>query len=226
MNIMADSLKRALRSRQLEIEAGLVEARNELATLEARAEELRALIVKAERALGQDSLIPEGEGRMTLHAALELVLKENDNRWMHVGELADAVNTRGLYRKRDGSTVEPNQVHARTKNYSSIFEKNGPQIRLHDLKGTHDVVVFCDDDAGFFDWLDRHANGLFINAERKPRPTYLVLHLVGCAHFDRSPSLQWTKDYIKICSDHRSELEEWASDVVGGEVTLCRSCFG
>jgi len=49
---------------------------------------------------------------------------------MIVRELADEVNARGLYRKRDGSPIEPNEIHARAKNYASIFEKKGPRIRL------------------------------------------------------------------------------------------------
>jgi hypothetical protein len=40
------------------------------------------------------------------------------------------VNQRQLYRKRDGSPVESNQIHARTKNYTALFEKDGPRIRL------------------------------------------------------------------------------------------------
>jgi hypothetical protein len=35
-----------------------------------------------------------------------------------------------LYRKRDGSPVEVDQVHARTNNYANLFEKNGSAIRL------------------------------------------------------------------------------------------------
>ena len=45
-------------------------------------------------------------------------------------ELADEVNERSMYRKRDGSPVEANQVHARTKNYTALFEKDGSRIRL------------------------------------------------------------------------------------------------
>jgi hypothetical protein len=37
--------------------------------------------------------------------------------------LADAVNGRGLYRKKDGSPVEINQVRARTNNYHDLFRK-------------------------------------------------------------------------------------------------------
>jgi len=41
-----------------------------------------------------------------------------------------AINDRGLYRTRDGSPVEVNQVHARTSNYQELFDKDGPLIRL------------------------------------------------------------------------------------------------
>jgi hypothetical protein len=49
---------------------------------------------------------------------------------MTVRELADEVNRRALYEKRDRSPVEPNQIHARAKNYSALFEKEGPRVRL------------------------------------------------------------------------------------------------
>lgn len=67
---------------------------------------------------------------MTLHKAIESVLRENGNQWMMVHELVTEVNRRGLYRKRDGTEVGANQIHARTNNYDSIFEKDGPRVRL------------------------------------------------------------------------------------------------
>ena len=51
---------------------------------------------------------------------------------MSARELADEVNSRGLYAKRDGRPVEVNQVHARVKNYPQLFEKDGSQIGLRD----------------------------------------------------------------------------------------------
>ena len=58
---------------------------------------------------------------------------------------------RALYRKRDGSPVEVNQVHARTSNYTALFEKDGAKIRLKEgttvmTTRTPNVVMFDDDD--------------------------------------------------------------------------------
>jgi hypothetical protein len=127
--------------------------------------------------------------------------------------------------------VEANQVHARTSNYQDLSEKDGSLIRLRKespvLTNHPDTIsVFQDDDTGFFDWLDRHPDGHFINSERIPKPGHLVLHRPACPHIDRDPSLHWTKDYIKICSQSRSDLEKWAVGTIGGDATLCGSCFG
>ena len=89
-----------------------------------------------------------------------------------------------------------------------------------------DVELFRDDDDGFFGWLDGHQNGYFMNCERSPGPRYMVLHRPQCPHIKGGSQLHWTKDYVKICAVDRRELETWASETVGGEVTLCRSCFG
>jgi len=221
------------------IDQALAEARRELGDLDARRDELLQQIAEAEAMLGGGSA-GHGPARvgaaapattMTLHEALARVLEDIGNEWMSARELADEVNRRGLYRKRDGSPVEVNQVHARTNNYDDLFEKNGPKIRLK--KGatviatqTPNVVMFKDDDEGFFEWQDSNPDGEFINTERKPNPNYLVLHRSGCPHFKGNDTLHWTKDYVKICSGDRAALETWARESVGGEITLCRTCFG
>lgn len=168
---------------------------------------------------------------MTLHQALMQILQEHGNEPMTARALADAVNERGVYRKRDGSPVEVNQIHARTNNYQDLFEKDGSLIRLRTESPMlnnppQTIIVYKDDDQGFFDWLDYHPDGYLINCERSPKPNYLVLHRPSCPHFDRAPSIHWTKDYIKICSARRDDLEEWAVGTVGGDVTLCKTCFG
>jgi hypothetical protein len=219
-----------VRSRRM-IEEALADARTELDAMRARQAELEEQIARAEAALGEATGQPRGAAAMTLHDALAEVLRTNGNDWMTVRELVAAVTEQGLYRKRDGGPVDVNQVHARTGNYSAVFEKNGGNIRLREespmLAGhPQSVMVFRDDDAGFFSWLEQFPEGYFLNSERNPRPLYLVLHRPSCSHFKGSPELHWTKDYVKLCSLSREDLEEWASGTVGGEPTLCGSCFG
>jgi len=129
-------LSSTLASVRGELESGLAEAEAELAQLDERRAELTALITQARAALGIDAAIPvpspDPAQRLTLHEALASVLREHGNASMRARELADEVNSRGLYRKRDGSPVEVNQVHARVKNYAQVFEKDGSRIRLRD----------------------------------------------------------------------------------------------
>jgi hypothetical protein len=126
-------LDKALEASRPAIEAALAEAEGELAVVVARKDELERLIARARAALGEPSLeiqpgaAPRG---MTLHDALKVVLAEHDNQWMTVHELAGEVNSRDLYRKRDGSPVQPSQIHARASSYPSMFEKDGPRVRL------------------------------------------------------------------------------------------------
>jgi hypothetical protein len=87
------------------------------------------------------------------------------------------------------------------------------------------VLLFQDDDRGFFGWLEGNPGGYFVNSERNPRPAYLVLHRSDCSHFTGNPALHWTKDYVKHCSSDRRDLEQWASDAVGGQVTPCPTCL-
>jgi hypothetical protein len=173
---------------------------------------------------------PEG-GQLTLHDALARVLEDAGNEGMTGRELTDAVNRRGLYRKRDGSPVEVNQVHARVNNYAGLFEKDGSKIRLKEgarvvATQSANLVMFKDDDDAFFEWHQAHPEGEFVNTERRPNPNYLVLHKTGCPHFKSPDPLQWTKDYVKVASTDRDALERWARDTVGGEITLCGTCYG
>ena len=66
----------------------------------------------------------------TLHGAIEQVLREHGNEPTTARELADEINERGLYRKRDGSPVQENQIHARVSKHGSTFEKVEGLLRL------------------------------------------------------------------------------------------------
>lgn len=66
---------------------------------------------------------------MTLHNAIEAALIEA-GRALTTAELAERVNTGGLYKKRDGSPVTPFQIHGRTRKYPQLFSKAGSTISL------------------------------------------------------------------------------------------------
>ena len=127
-------LRKVLEQNRPALEAGLAEAERELADLDARREELMELISRARAALGETPPAPSkgAAERLTLHEAMELVMRESTDEWMTVRELADAINDRGLYAKRDGSLVDPSQIHARANKYPAMFEKEGRRLRLPD----------------------------------------------------------------------------------------------
>lgn len=130
---MTDQLANNLDEASRLVADTLSAARTELVALEERKTQLVALIARTEamqNALRTDGSMPR---QMTLHEAIAFLIKEGGNRWMSVKELATAVNERHLYRKKDGSPVELNQVHARINNYEYLFEKNGPRVRLRQV---------------------------------------------------------------------------------------------
>lgn len=58
---------------------------------------------------------------MTLHEAMQLVLKENDKP-MTARELADEINKKNLYTRGDGGQLSPKQICDRANNYSDLFD--------------------------------------------------------------------------------------------------------
>lgn len=66
---------------------------------------------------------------MTLHEAIEKLLRQN-NRAMTTQEIADELNKNGWYQKKDGSEIQAFQIHGRTRNYPSIFNRDGSTVFL------------------------------------------------------------------------------------------------
>ena len=127
---MENGLEKVLAESDRMVTDALARAREELSVLNERRAHLEALIAQAEAVQRSVTSSSPGSKRLTLHEAISIVLEEESNRWMTVRELAEVVNARALYRKKDGSHVEANQIHARTKNYEQLFEKDGPNVRL------------------------------------------------------------------------------------------------
>lgn len=69
--------------------------------------------------------------KVTLHEELVVILQEGGVGWVSTQQLADQVNARGRYHKKDGGLVTAFQVHGRTRNYPDLFERDGSRVRLH-----------------------------------------------------------------------------------------------
>src|ERR1035437_2196445 len=58
---------------------------------------------------------------MTLHEAIEQVLKESDYS-LSAKDIASKINDEKLYTRKDGSLVKPVQIYARISHYENLFE--------------------------------------------------------------------------------------------------------
>lgn len=66
---------------------------------------------------------------ITFHEEIQAILSEKGN-LMATKEIAEEVNRRGNYHKKDGSAVTDYQVHGRTKNYDTLFTCDGRVVGL------------------------------------------------------------------------------------------------
>jgi hypothetical protein len=72
------------------------------------------------------------------------------------------------------------------------------------------MQTFQDDDVGYRQGLWSHLNGYVVNAQRGSNPGEPILHKATCDTITPTPDREWTKDYIKVCSTNRYELDAWA----------------
>lgn len=66
----------------------------------------------------------------TLHDELQAILADASTTWMTTAELAECVNERGNYRKRDGSAVTAFQVARRSYHHPELFVIDGSRVKL------------------------------------------------------------------------------------------------
>lgn len=66
---------------------------------------------------------------MTLHEEIIQILIEKASP-LSTKRIAELVNNRGNYQKRDGSEVIPYQIHGRTKQYSHLFIRDKSVVGL------------------------------------------------------------------------------------------------
>lgn len=70
--------------------------------------------------------------RFKLHEAIALILAEYENRTASIQEIADQINKRSLYKRKDSAPVPAYQVMQRTKlsngTYHHLFEYIEPNM--------------------------------------------------------------------------------------------------
>jgi hypothetical protein len=66
--------------------------------------------------------------RMYLHEAITHVLIEN-NRPMTSNEIAEEINKRKLYLRKDRKPIKPSQIAARINNHPELFVRENEYIR-------------------------------------------------------------------------------------------------
>jgi hypothetical protein len=88
------------------------------------------------------------------------------------------------------------------------------------------VCRFVDDDAGYLEWMSKHATGFVLNCARTPSASYLMLHRATCPSINGEPARGrlWTDQYIKVCSPSLSALQDWARARTGGIPKPCGMC--
>jgi hypothetical protein len=74
-----------------------------------------------------------------------------------------------------------------------------------------EMITFIKEDDEYLRWLDENPVGWVVNANRRPVPSYLIVHRATCAHISTDERENWTTNqYIKICSHEYDELKDWA----------------
>ena len=69
---------------------------------------------------------------LTLHEAMAQILSRCDGQTAEQVYLASEINRQKLYWQKDGGPVGSDQIGARAKNYSALFEKIPANPRTHE----------------------------------------------------------------------------------------------
>lgn len=87
-------------------------------------------------------------------------------------------------------------------------------------------MEFRDDDSGYLAWLAAHQGGYVINIARSHNTSQARLHLASCRTIGNQTPMgsSWTGPYVKVCSEHRADIEQWAVETVGQSIDPCGTC--
>lgn len=86
------------------------------------------------------------------------------------------------------------------------------------------VREFREHDIEYLRWLAAHPDGSVINILRSHNPTGAKVHRATCWTINGRPRRggTWTEgDYVKVCADHLTDLDQWALDEAGESISPC-----
>lgn len=97
--------------------------------------------------------------RRTLHEAMRIVLAERTERAATTSELAEEIERRGLYARRDGKRARAQQINARARKYPNLFTVEGSGLVRLLTTGSADVGSaeskrICESMRRYYDSLD------------------------------------------------------------------------
>lgn len=158
---------------------------------------------------------------MTLHEAIEMILQET-GRPMSTREIADVVNKRNLYTRRDGLPISASQIAARVGNYENLFSKQLGKIKL-----VNDDIVSLKLQKYKNEVSKRIAEAKLDKSEAVDVVIEVLEDLVGDASMETHSDLQeetptygnrGISDQDKIEISYR--LLQWYYDQLNNEITL------
>lgn len=167
------------------------------------------------------------DGRITelgLHVAVDPRAGNNVVIGIHAGTGSMRVSPHG--RGEPGVLAridQPDCDGTGTNGVAVVHDSSSDAVRVPGLGG--DARLFRGDDAGYLAWLSAHPDGYVINIVRGYSPADARLHRVRCRHINGRSRGVWTEgQYVKICADRLSDLDQWAAAAVGEPIEPCRSC--
>jgi hypothetical protein len=92
------------------------------------------------------------------------------------------------------------------------------------------VKFFDHDDKEYLMWIDTNPSCFVVNSRRGKSTNYFILHRSKCPHISRSrpeKGAYTERQYIKIGSDHISEIKNWFEknrSEFKGKFSECKTC--
>jgi len=94
------------------------------------------------------------------------------------------------------------------------------------------MLEVFDNDRKYLDYLTMHPTHLVLNAHKRPKATYLMLHRASCLNINqirgRGGKGGFTeRTFLKVVSDQELELKDWirAQKLPGEFSSVCKMCF-